>query len=178
MAIDDLIGMKLNVPPDAIDDLARVPAPPQRLAILGKTKSLSRLGAWPKVEALWIGDANESQFREILPLIDPLYLNFNGLRVADLSPLGGLHRLQALEITWNTKVSDISFLAGLTSLRLLALSHCPKVHDLRPVANRIGSLGICPSLPSPPPSPPKSRSCVAYSSGTPALRRPSRNSFT
>lgn len=135
MSIDDLISMQLNAPPDVVDDLASLQSPPLRLSILGNTKNLSRLSEWTSVEALWVGDVNERQFNEILPLIDPLYLNFNGLRVADLSALVRLQRLEALEITWNTKVSVVSFLADLTNLRLLALSHCPKVHDLSPIAD-------------------------------------------
>ena len=81
-----------------------------------------------------MGGVNERQFNEILPLIDPLYLLLDGVRVADLTPLGRFQRLEAMEIRWNTKFSDISFLETLTDLRLLALSHCPKVHDLGPVS--------------------------------------------
>lgn len=134
MAIDDLIDMQPHPPPDAVEDLASVKSPPSRLSILGKTKNLDRLADFPNLEALWIGDVNEHQFKTILPLIDPLYLLFDGLRVADLEPLTGLNRLQALEIQWNTKVTDISFLTRMTGLRLLALSHCSKVHDLGPIA--------------------------------------------
>jgi hypothetical protein len=134
MTIDDLITMQLTAPPQVTDDLARLKKPPSRLSILGKTKNISRLADFPSVEALWVGDVNERQFKEVLPLIDPLYLLFDGLRVADLARLGNLRRLNALEIRWNTKVTDISFLENLTGLRLLALSHCPKVHDLGPIA--------------------------------------------
>ena len=134
MAIDDLITMQLTVPPAVTEDLALLKKPPSRLFILGKTQNMDRLADFPSVEALWVGDVNERQFNEILPLINPLYLLFDGLRVADLTPLGRFRQLKALEIRWNTKVTDISFLEKLTDLRLLALSHCPKVHDLGPVA--------------------------------------------
>jgi Leucine-rich repeat (LRR) protein len=134
MAIDDLISMQPNAPPPVTDNLARLDKPPSRLSILGKTQNIGRLADFPSVEALWVGDVNERQFNEILPLIDPLYLLFDGLRVADLASLGRLRRLQAIEIRWNTKVTDVSFLENLTNLRLLALSHCPKVHDLSPIA--------------------------------------------
>ena len=134
MVIDDMINMQPARPPKVTDDLAEVEEPPSRLAILGKTRNIERLRDFPLVEALWIGDVNERQFHEILPLIDPLYLFFDGLRVADLAPLGRLQRLQALEIQWNTKVASIAFLKNLVGLRLFALSHCPKVHDLGPIA--------------------------------------------
>ena len=134
MAIDDLISMQGTLPPAATEDLAVLKKPPARLALLGKTLNIGRLSGFPSVEALWVGDVNQRQFNEILPRLDPLYLLFDGLRVADLTPLGGLRRLEALEIRWNTKVSDISFLKNLKGLRLLALSHCPKVRDLGPVS--------------------------------------------
>lgn len=134
MAIDDLISMRMTAPPQSIEDLGSLKRLPSRLAILGKTKNLDRLAEGPPIEALWVGDVNERQFAAILPHIDPLYLLFDGLRVSDLTPLGTLRRLQALEIRWNTKVTNVSFLEHLTGLRLLAISHCPKVHDLRPIA--------------------------------------------
>ena len=133
MAIDDLITMKPVAPPPIVEDLADLKAPPARLAIWGKTRNLDLLSGFPPVEAIWVGDVNQRQFDEILPLIDPVYLLFDGLRVADLSPLGKLSRLEALEIRWNTKVTDISFLKGLKGLRLLALVHCSKVHDIGPI---------------------------------------------
>lgn len=133
MAIDDLITMKPALPPALVEDLAALKSPPERLFIQGKTRNLGRLAEFPPVEAIWIGDVNQRAFDEIVPLLDPVYLQFNGLRVADLSPLGRLKRLEALEIDWNTKVTDISFLAGLTRLRLLALIHCTKVRDLAPI---------------------------------------------
>jgi hypothetical protein len=134
MAIDDLITMQPVVPPQVTEDLSRLVKPTLRLSILGKTQNLGQLADFPSPEALWISDVNERQFNQIVPLIDPLYLLFDGLRVADLSPLGRLRRLEAIEIRWNTKVSDISFLKNLTGLRLLALSHCPKIRDLGPIA--------------------------------------------
>lgn len=134
MGIDDLISMRMPAPPEAVEDLARLTAPPARLAILGKTGNLRRLADFPPVEALWAGALNARQFEEIVTLIDPLYLQLDGVRAADLAPLGRLRRLQALEIRWNTKVSDISFLRDLEGLRLFSLSHCPKVHDLDPIA--------------------------------------------
>lgn len=135
MAIDDLIDMKQPVPPDVTEDLASVEGHPRRLSILGKTRNLERLKAFTSIEALWVGDVNESQFAEIVPLIDPLYLNFHTMRVADLSALSRLKRLQALEIHSNTRVADISFLSALKGLRLLALSHCPNVRDIGAVGN-------------------------------------------
>jgi len=134
MAIDDLISMKIVAPQPAIEDLAALTAPPVRLSILGKSKNIDRLRDFPPIEAIWIGDVNQRQFDRILPLLDPLYLLFDGLRVADLTPLGRFQRLEALEIRWNTKTTDISFLEDLRKLRLLCLSHCPKVHDLGPIA--------------------------------------------
>jgi len=134
MAIDDLISMRMTVPPPVTGDLAALDRPPSRLAILGQTLNIDRLAAFPPVEALWLGDVNERQFKAVLPLIDPLYLHLDGLRVADLSPLAGLSRLQALEIRWNTKVSDLAFLEALAGLRLLCLSHCPKLRDLSAIA--------------------------------------------
>lgn len=133
MAIDDLISMQVTAPPPVTEDLAAVEAPPSRMAILGKTRNIDRLSGFQALEALWVGDVNERRFSEILPRIDPLYLALDGVRVADLSPLGRLRRLQALEIRWNTKVSDIAFLENLPGLRLLTLSHCPQVHDLGPI---------------------------------------------
>ena len=109
-------------------------AEPIRLAILGKTLNIVRLSDPPSTEALWVGDVNERQFDEILPLIAPLYLLFDGFRVADLTPLGRLRQLEALEVRWNTKVTELSFLENLKGLRLLALSHSPKVHDMEPIA--------------------------------------------
>jgi hypothetical protein len=133
MAIDDLISMRSPMPPDMVDDLGVLTSPPERLSIRGNTKNLRRLLDFPPLEVVWVGDVNQRQFDEIIGLIDPLYLLFNGLRVADLSPLGRFTQLEALEINWNTKVTDISFLTMLTHLRLLALVHCTKVHDLSPI---------------------------------------------
>ncbi|MDX1484927.1 MAG: leucine-rich repeat domain-containing protein [Alphaproteobacteria bacterium] len=135
MAIDDLITMQPNLPPEVTEDLAELSSPPARLSILGTTKNIGRLADFPPIEAIWVGDVNQRQFDAILPLLDPVYLAFNGLRVADLAPLGRLQRLEALEINWNTKVTDISFLARLTGLRLLSLIHCTKVHDLAPIGH-------------------------------------------
>jgi hypothetical protein len=133
MAIDDLISMWSPMPPDMVDDLGVLTSPPERLSIRGNTKNLRRLLDFPPLEVVWVGDVNQRQFEEIIGLIDPLYLLFNGLCVTDLSPLGRFTRLEALEINWNTKVTDISFLTRLTQLRLLALVHCTKVHDLSPI---------------------------------------------
>jgi hypothetical protein len=130
--IDDLIGMSPNLPPPAVDDLARISPATSRLAIHGKTRNLDQLARLTSLEAVWVADIADAQFTKIAPLIDPLYLAFEGMRVSDLSPLGKL-RLQALEIKWNTKVSDISPIGNLRDLRLLAISHCPKVHDLSPL---------------------------------------------
>jgi hypothetical protein len=135
MSVDDLIGFTQPAPPDVSEDLAAVEGAPRRLAILGKTRHLQRLAELPGLEALWIGEVNEAQFQKIVPLIDPLYLNIHGMRVADLTPLAGLTRLQGLEITWNTKVADIAFVERLAALRLFALSHCPKVRDIGPVGS-------------------------------------------
>jgi hypothetical protein len=134
MAIDDLIVMKPVAPPPVTEDLADLKEPPERLTIRGKTQNLGRLAEFPPLEALWVDNVNQRQFDEILGLIDPVYLLFDGLKVADLSPLGKLSRLKALEIRWNTKVTDISFLKELKELRLLCLSDCCKVHDIGPVA--------------------------------------------
>lgn len=132
--IEDLITMQPAVPPPPTEDLSLLDGTETRLCILGRTKNLDRLAELTSLEALWIGDLREAQFTRIVSLIDPLYLLFDGLRVADLSPLGRLQQLQALEIRWNTKVSDISFLHNLTGLRLFALYHCPKVHDIGPIS--------------------------------------------
>jgi hypothetical protein len=132
--IDDLIGMQPVIPPAPIEDLANLDGAESRVCIKGTTRNLRRLAELTSLEVLWAGDVNEAQFAGIVESIDPLYLSFDGLRAAELSPLGRLSRLQALEVRWNTKVSDISFLERLTGLRLLALSHCPKVHDLGPIA--------------------------------------------
>jgi hypothetical protein len=132
--IDDLIGMRPAVPPAPVEDLASLDGTESRVRIKGTTKNLGRLAELKSLEALWAGDVNEAQFVRIVSLIDPLYLQFDGLRAADLSLLGRLQRLQALEIHWNTKVSDISFLNQLPNLRLFALTHCPRVHDLGPIA--------------------------------------------
>ena len=131
--IDDLIGMHPNVPPAVAEDLSPVDGATRRLAILGPTKNLERLSQLTSIEALWVGNVGERDFARIVSVIDPLYLAFDGLRAPDLSLLGRLTRLQALEIRWNTKVSEISFLRTLIGLRLLTLSHCPKVHDLGPI---------------------------------------------
>lgn len=133
MGIDDLISMKPNAPPPLVDDLASLREPPTRLSIGGKTRNLDLLAKFPSVEAIWVNDVGQNQFDDIVPLLDPAYLLFSGLRAADLSRLGRLSGLQALEIHWNTKVEDISFLAKLKKLRLLALIHCSKVHDLAPI---------------------------------------------
>lgn len=134
MPIDDLISMKPNPPPPMVEDLAALAELPARLSISGKTRNLGRLADLPPIEALWVSDVNQKRFDGLVPLIDPQYLHFYGMRVADLAPIGRLSRLQALEINWNTKVTDISFLKDLKGLRLLALYDCPKVTDLGPVA--------------------------------------------
>ena len=139
--IDDLIGMQPVVPPAPVEDLASLDGAATRVCIKGTTKNLERLGELTSLEAMWAGDINHAQFARIVTLIDPLYLMFDGLRVAELSPLGRLSRLQALEVRWNTKVSDISFLERLTGLRLLALSHCPRVQELGPIA-ALGDLEV------------------------------------
>lgn len=135
MAIDDLIDMHHPMPPNVTADLACVEGNPARLSILGKTRNLERLEAFTSLEALWVGDLGERQFAEIVPRIDPLYLNFHTMRVADLSALARLKRLQALEIHSNTRLADITFLGGLKGLRLLAIGHCPNVRDIGAVAN-------------------------------------------
>ena len=133
--IDDLIDMQPALPPPATDDLSTLSGAETRLFVHGDSKGLDRLDELRSLEALWVGNVNEAQLARIVARIAPLYLMFDGLRAADLSPLRRLGRLQALEIRWDTKVSDISFLSGLQALRLFALSHCPKVRDLSPLAS-------------------------------------------
>jgi hypothetical protein len=134
MSVDDLIQFTQVMPPDVMDDLASEAGAPTRLAITGKTANLDRLAQWSSLEALWVFEVNEAQLGKIIPLVDPQYLQIDGMRVADLSVLASLRRLIGLEIRWNTKAADISVVGNFTGLRLLALSHCPKVRDLTPIA--------------------------------------------
>ncbi len=135
MAIDDLMTLKWVEPPPICEDVTELHDEPARLAVSGKTRNLWALGDLAALEALWVFDINERQFAELLPGVDPLYLRFCGLRVADLSGLGRLDRLRALEIDWNTKVTEVDFLRQLGGLELLALVDCCKVHDIGAIAD-------------------------------------------
>jgi len=84
--IDDLIRMETTMPPIVTEDLASVDLSVRRLTISGATRNLDRL-AEMRLEAMWIGDVNEARFSQIVSLIDPEYVMFHGVRVADLSPI-------------------------------------------------------------------------------------------
>lgn len=58
--------------------------------------------------------------------------NLNGTKVRDLIPLGGLKRLEYLDVS-NTRVRDLSPLSGLKNLRYLSLQNTP-IDDVTPLA--------------------------------------------
>lgn len=115
---------------------------PERAFLSGKTATPELLALARGMDEIWLADLNERNFAGIIEAIDPRILNIYGARVADLSPLAGLSRLEALVLEWDTKATGIAPLAGLRSLRLLALSDLPKVTDIGPLSALTGLEGL------------------------------------
>lgn len=128
--------------PPALDGADGARPVPKGASLTGKTVTPEILALAKGMDEVWLADVNEANFAGIIDAIDPKILNICGLRVADLSPLARLSRLEGLVVEWDTKVTDIAPLAHLTGLKLLALSDLPKVTDIAPLAALTGLEGL------------------------------------
>ncbi|GAB3541638.1 leucine-rich repeat domain-containing protein [Noviherbaspirillum agri] len=115
-------------------NLADVPRSATDLAINGTTKSLHLLKEWPVIERLWVLGVNQREWDAIAPAVNPRMLMVYQMRVADLSLLGAMSRLEELCLNWNTKAISLSGIEHLQGLKTLAIYDFPKLQALEPLS--------------------------------------------
>lgn len=116
------------------NDLADIPRSAVDLAITGMTKNLHLLREWPAIERLWLLGVNQREWDAIAPEINPRMLMVYQMRVADLSLLGAMSRLEELCLNWNTKALSLAGLEHLQGLKTLAIYDFPKLQSLTPLS--------------------------------------------
>lgn len=119
-------------------NLADVPRTASDLAINGTTKNLHLLKTWPVIDRLWLLGVNQREWDAIAPEINPRMLKVYQMRVADLSLLGAMTRLEELCLNWNTKALSLAGLEHLRGLKTLAIYDFPKVQSLSPLSALVG----------------------------------------
>lgn len=130
-----MIPAHLNQSPlPYVKDLAAVPPSAHELAITGATKNLHLLKEWTGIERLWLLGVNQREWDAIAPHVSPRMLMAYQMRVADLSLLGTMHRLEELSLQWNTKATSLDGLERLQGLKTLAIRDFPKLRSLEPLS--------------------------------------------
>ncbi len=132
--------------PDALKQLREYEFPPVDwgkkdlpVAIVdGHVRKVTEIDTPLEVEHVYVVSMKAKHFERFCQLVRPHTLQFNDMRVEDLSPLGQMSGLRQLAIRWNTKVRDLSFLLDLPLLETFVLDDTPKVRDLAPLTSLTG----------------------------------------
>jgi hypothetical protein len=119
----------------AADSVKDIPADVQVLHVTKKTKALERLAALPALRVPSAHDIDDADFRLVCRASQVTHLTANAFRLHNFDSLAGLAKLEALELTDNTKVDSLGGLESLTRLQLLVLANCPVTVSLEPIAS-------------------------------------------
>ena len=86
----------------------------------------------------YVVGVNQAMFEIVTRFLRPVRVVFYEMRVDDLSSLSRLGDLEALGISWNTKLTSLESIGDLASLTTLSIDDTPKVRDLGPIARLSG----------------------------------------
>lgn len=118
-----------------VEDLAKVKPSTTELNIHGYVKNIELLPALTNLHKVYICTVTQQQFNAILSLVNPPELKLYEVRVADLSRLSSLTRLEKLELDWNTKATGLWDMRPNTRLRSLSVNDFSKLDNVDEIRN-------------------------------------------
>jgi hypothetical protein len=94
-------------------------------------------------DAAYVVGVNDASFDRVTRYLRPVRVAFYEMRVADIAPLSRLGPIEALGISWNSKLTSLEVIGQLSSLTTLSIDDTPKVRDLGPLGglSRLRALG-------------------------------------
>lgn len=124
------------------EDLRRVPLERQYLSVSGKTKNLSRLAEFPRLEYLNVSRANDRATAHLRGLNNIVSLHVRLGTYTDLSWSASMTSLRDLIIDLNVKLASLSGLEKLRSLRTLGILGLRRLSSIDPIASLTGLIGL------------------------------------
>jgi hypothetical protein len=100
----------------------------------GVLHRIGDLKAIVAADRAYVVGVNQKSFDHLMRFLRATTVHFYEMRVADLAAIAQLGDVQALAISWNTKVVSLDPLAALPNVSILSFDDTPKVRDLAPIA--------------------------------------------
>ena len=104
----------------------------------GRLHRVMEIDSQVHVDAAYVVGVNQKSFDHVTRYLRAATVQFYEMRVADISALARNSDLEALAISWNTKLESIEPLGALSGLTRLSIDDTPKVRDLGPIERLTG----------------------------------------